>query len=173
MKRIYIVLTNPGTLLSKIIRIVKKHEYTHVSISLDKDLNQMYSFGRKYAYIAFIGGFVQESPNFGTFKRFHKTKTKIICLEVTDEQYIKIKKKIRYFRRKRNNYKFNIIGLISVALNKQITKENEFYCAEFIKYLFDQSKIKNNLPDIVTPEDFLYLPNIIPIYKGFLKNYNL
>lgn len=172
MKQIYIILTHSGSLLSKTIKIVKKHEYTHVSISLDKDLKQMYSFGRLHPYNAFIGGFVQESPHYGTFKRFSKTKTKILCLEVTEEQYKKIKKLMKYFTRKRNNYKFNALGLFSVALNLKVTQKNGFYCAEFIKYVLEKSNIKTNLPDIVTPEDFLHLRNITPVYIGFLKNYN-
>lgn len=79
---------------------------------------------------------------------------------------------MKYFTRKRNKYKFNAIGLFSVALNLKITQKNGFYCAEFIKYVLEKSKIKTNLPEIVTPEDFLHLTNITPIYIGFLKNYN-
>lgn len=172
MKKIYIILTYSGSLLSKTIKLVKKYEYTHVSISLDKDLNQMYSFGRLHPYIAFIGGFVQESPNYGTFKRFSNTKSKIFCIDITEKQYKKIKKIIKYFSRKRKDYKFNFIGLCSVALSLKVTQENGFYCAEFIKYVLDKSNIKTNLPDIVTPEDFLNLPNITPVYNGYLKNYN-
>lgn len=171
MKQIYIVLTHSGSLLSKTIKLVKKYEYTHVSISLDKELNKMYSFGRIYPYNTFIAGFVQESPKYGTFKRFSNTKTKILCLDITEEQYKKIKKIIKYFERKRKHYKFNTIGLFSVALNIKITKENSFYCAEFIKYVLETAKIKTNLPEIVTPEDFLHIQNLTPIYIGFLKNY--
>ncbi len=171
MKKVYIVLTHTGTILSKAIRIIKKHEYTHVSISLDECLEQMYSFGRIRPYIAFIGGFVHESPQHGTFKRFPKTKTKIFYIEVTDKQYEKIKKLIKHFTRKKRYYRFNTLGLLSAAINKKITKENKFYCAEFIKYILEKSKIKNNLPEIVTPEDFLHLENISPIYIGTLKEY--
>ena len=94
MKKIYIVLTHSGSLLSKTIKIVKVYEYTHGSISLDKDLKQLYSFDRIKPYNAFIGGFVQESPNYGTFKRFSKTKSKIFCIDVTEKQY---KKSVREF----------------------------------------------------------------------------
>lgn len=55
MKKIYIVLAHTGTLLSRIIKIRTGAEYTHSSIALDEDLEQMYSFGRKYSYIAFYG----------------------------------------------------------------------------------------------------------------------
>lgn len=171
MKKIYIVLTHSGSLLSKTIRFIKKYEYTHVSISLDKDLNEMYSFGRIYPYNAFLGGFVKESPKYGTFKRFDKTITKIYYMEIKEEQYYQIKKIIKYFKRKRKNYKFNAIGLLSVAIHLKVTQENSFYCAEFIKYLLDESKIQTNLPDLVTPEDFQNLNNIHSIYNGRLVDY--
>ena len=44
MKKIYIVLTHTGTILSKIIKYWTKDEFSHVSIALDEDLKEMYSF---------------------------------------------------------------------------------------------------------------------------------
>lgn len=171
MKKIYIVLTYSGSLLSRTIKLVKKYEYTHVSISLDKELTKMYSFGRLYPYNAFIAGFVQESPHYGTFKRFSKTTTKILSLDITDEQYKKLKKMIKYFNRKRKNYKFNTLGLFSAAIHLKIEQENKFYCAEFIKYLLEECKIETELPDLITPEHFLYLKNTYPVYSGKLQEY--
>ena len=69
------------------------------------------------------------------------------------------------------DYKFNFIGLCSVALHIKITKENKFYCAEFIKYLFEKCKIDTSLPELVTPSDFESIPNTTQIYTGYLKNY--
>ena len=64
-----------------------------------------------------------------------------------------------------------LILLISFICIK-INRENCFYCAEFIKYVFEKSDIKTNLPELITPEDFLNIPNSIPIYNGYLSNYN-
>ena len=58
MKKIYIILTFTGTILSRIVRIYTRKEYSHVSISLDQDLTKMYSFGRLNAYNPFSGVFV-------------------------------------------------------------------------------------------------------------------
>jgi hypothetical protein len=57
MKKVYIVLTSTTTYLARIIRTYTKDEYSHSSISLDKELNQMYSFGRLNPYIPWWGGF--------------------------------------------------------------------------------------------------------------------
>ena len=91
MKKIYIVLTHTGTILSKIIKYWTKDEFSHVSIALDEDLKEMYSFGRLHPYNPIIGGFVHEKINKGTFKRFYKTKASIYSIEVEDNQFNNLK----------------------------------------------------------------------------------
>ena len=66
---VYIVISQTGTILSRIIKFLTRKEYNHASISLKDDLSVMYSFGRKNPYNPFLGRFVEESPDFGTFKR--------------------------------------------------------------------------------------------------------
>lgn len=173
MSKIYIVLTHTGTLLSRIIKTFEKDEFSHVSISLDNELKQMYSFGRLNPRNPFIGGFVHESINHGTFKRFKYTKTKIYSLEIEEKQYFKIKQKIEYIKSERSNYKFNVIGLFAVGIHKRIKFKNSFYCAEFIKYLIENADIETNLPEMVKPEDFKKLENTKLIYEGKLKDYNI
>lgn len=172
MKKIYIVLTHTGTLLSNIIKTYTKNEYSHVSIALDEQLEDIYSFGRVNPYIAFIGGLVKESLTSGTFKRFKKTNAGVYELEVTDEQYKEIKNKIEKMMKHKEEYKFNIKGLFLVALNKKIKRPKTFYCAEFVKYVLESSNIDTrNLPEIIKPEDFKKLANVQLIYKGKLKKY--
>ena len=99
MKKIYIILTYSGTFLSRIIKCYTKDEFSHISISLDSKLRQMYSFGRLNPYNPFIGGFVHEEVNKGTFKRCPKTKAKIYSLEIEYEQYEKLKYAIYYIKK--------------------------------------------------------------------------
>lgn len=171
MKAIYIVLTHTGTVLSRIIKNYTQDEFSHVSISLDKELKEMYSFGRLNPYNPFWGGFVQEGINFGTFKRFRKTVCKIYSLKITEEQYNNVRGMIEYIKSSKQLHKFNVIGLFAVGFNKRISFENSFYCAEFVKYVLDKSDIKNNLPEMIRPEDLKKLENSSIIYDGLLKNY--
>lgn len=172
MRKIYIVLTYTGTLLAKIVKLYTKKEYSHVSISLDRKLNHMYSFGRINSYIPFIGGFVKESPYFGTFKRFKKTKTIIYSMEVNEEQFQNVINLINEFNNNKKSYRFNVLGLIGVMIHCKVKREKYFYCAEFVKYVLEESKLEVNLPDIIKPEDFRNLNGINVIYKGVLKEYN-
>lgn len=170
-QEIYIVLTYTGTFLSRFIKIYTGDEFSHVSISLDKDLNEMYSFGRLNPYNPFIGGFIHEKVNDGTFKRFPKTKAAIYGLRVTSCQYDKIKQIIKDIANQKSNYKFNVIGLFATGLNIRYQKDNAFYCAEFVKYIFDEAKININLPELVKPNDFKKVEKLKLKYRGTLKNY--
>lgn len=173
MKKIYIILTHTGTVLSRIIKKYTKDEFSHVSIALDEELNKMYSFGRLNPYNAFYGGFVHEYINEGTFKRFYKTRAKIYSLEISDEQYKEISKNIIKFEQSKDKYKFNIVGLFAVGIHKRIQKENRFYCAEFVKYILEKSGVDTKLPEIIKPEDFKKLEGLKEIYSGLLRQYQI
>ena len=173
MRKIYIVLTYTGTFLSKLIRMYTKEEFAHVSISLSENLDEMYSFGRLNPYIPFWGGFVKESIHHGTFKRFHKTKTRVYSLEVDEEQFSSMKEIIEYVDTNRKKYKFNVIGLFAVALHFRVKREKCFYCAEFVKFVLDQSQLNLGLPELIKPNDFQNIFECKEVYSGFLKEYNL
>lgn len=173
MRKIYIVLTYTGTILSKIIKIYTKDEFSHVSIALDDELKQMYSFGRLNPYNPFIGGFVHEDINAGTFKRFKKTRTAIYSLEVNEEEYEKIQKTIKKIQEAKKPYRFNVIGLFAIGLKLRIRKKHSFYCAEFVKYSLEKSGIQTNLPALIRPENFKYLEKLNLEYTGKLRDYNI
>lgn len=171
MKKIYIVLTYTGTLLSKLVKIYTKREFSHVSIALDEDLKQMYSFGRLNPYNPFIGGFVHEGIHTGTFKRFKKTKSRIYSLQVAEDKYEDVVQVIKNIQNHKEQYHFNIIGLFCVAIHLKFKREKSFYCAEFVKYVLEQSHIPNELPEIVKPEDFRKMKGLNVEYSGILKEY--
>ena len=173
MRKIYIVLTYSGTLLSKLIKMYTREEFSHVSISLSENLDSMYSFGRVYPYIPFIGGFVKESVQYGFFKRFYKTKTAIYSLEVDEEQFSNMKSIIDYISENRRKYRYNVLGLFASVLHLHIKRERHFYCAEFVKYVLDGSQNEYDLPELIKPTDFLSLDGLKKIYSGNLREYNL
>ncbi|MGN1371589.1 MAG: hypothetical protein ACI4XM_04890 [Candidatus Coprovivens sp.] len=171
MRKIYIVLTYTGTILSKLVKMYTKREFSHVSIALDEDLKEMYSFGRINPYNPFKAGFVHEGINRGTFKRFKKTKTRIYSLQVKDEQFDNVVKVINDMKNNKYEYRFNILGLIGVVVHFRIKREKHFYCAEFVKYVLEKSNIVYNLPELIKPEDFKDIDNLNVIYTGILKEY--
>ena len=56
-------------------------------------------------------------------------------------------------------------------LHYKVKREKYFYCAEFVKYVLEQSQIVCDLPDIVKPEDFKEINNLNVVYTGSLREY--
>lgn len=172
---IYIVISQTGTVLSRVLKIITGAEYNHVSIGLNDDLHLMYSFGRKNPYNPFYGGFVLESPDFGTFKRFSNTKVKIIKLEIDESKYKAISKQMKYMSENSNKYGYNYIGLYLAWFKIVLKFNNRYYCSEFVKDILVKHGIEGNdlLGNIPQPIHFLDLPNADLIYSGKLKDYSI
>lgn len=171
-KKIYIILSYTGTILSRAVKLWTRKKYSHASISLDEKLEEMYSFGRTNPYNPFYGSFVHESPKWGTLKRFKNTKSIIISLEVSSKQYYKIKDEINFFKSKGSKYyTFNRLGIIYAGFGKDKKKINGYYCSEFVKHLLDKAEIMHNLKNPVQPMNFLELDNIKIVYEGKLRDY--
>lgn len=167
---LYIVLTRTNSTVSKLIGLFTKDEYTHAAISLDKDLNNMYSFARKYTFNPFIGRFKHEDLNEGLYKFSKNLPGAIIEIEVSKEQYEKAAKLVNDFIKNSNKYKYNYIGLIHNLLNKEVCYENRFLCSEFVYHILNQSDILdfNMSRNLVKPATLLNSRGNM-IFKGNLK----
>ncbi len=173
-QKIYIVLSQTGTILSRIIKFFTRAKYCHSSISLDESLTTMYSFGRVFAHNPFYGGYVKESTCYGTFKRFYK-KTQAVVLEFEVEKpiYEKMKRFLEEMYKRRKRFGYNYFGLISALFRKKHKSPNRFYCSEFVNYICEKYGVYNKeaMPDIVKPIDFFKRFKSRTIFKGLLSQY--
>ena len=172
-QHVYIVVSQTGTLLSRLLKFVTGAEYNHASISLEPDLSTMYSFGRKNPYNPFLAGFVTESARFGTFKRFSKTRVVVLDITVSEEQYLAIQRRIRIMSALKEYYHYNYLGLWLAGLRICYRQKRCFYCSEFVKDILAKQNIKGvrQLDSIVQPIHFLSLPTAKQIYVGLLADY--
>ena len=173
MKSIYIVLSQTGTMFSRALKFFTHAKYNHASISLTPTLKKMYSFGRLNPYNPFVGGFVEEGKNIGTFKRFENTKAMVMELEVTEDKYNAIKYFIKYFLENKQSFHYNYLGILFAMFRKNYENGKRYYCSQFVRACLALFDIENavELPKIIKPIDFLKLNNKHIIYEGLLKNY--
>lgn len=159
-KKIYVVMTQTGTFLSRLLKFLSKDVYNHASIALDDRLEEMYSFGRLNPYNPFVGGFVKESPHYGTFKRFSNTDAMIITLDVTEKQYDGVKTMLSKMYEEREKYRYNYKGLFAAFFGKRIEELNRFYCSEFVKHVLVENGIvaKTFFREITHPRRFYRNP---------------
>lgn len=172
-EQIYIVISQTGTVLSRLLKLITGAEYNHASIALKQDLELMYSFGRLNPYNPFWGGFVTESPNFGTFKRFFNTKVIVLAVSIDGGRYDRIKEHIEEMRLSPKSYHYNYLGLCLAAFKIVYKSRNRFYCSEFVKDVLQTVNVEgaDKLSEIIKPVDFLCLPKTTRIYQGKLSDY--
>ena len=170
---IYIVISQTGTILSRILKFITRKDYNHASISLREDLHMMYSFGRINAYNPISGGFVRESTRFGSFKRFYNTSAVVLRAVVTQEEYAKIESLISHIADHPTDYKYNYAGLFLAGLHICFRKERCYYCSEFVREVLAQANVSGveRLKPIVHPTNFLNIPEFEAIYFGKLRDY--
>ena len=173
-RKVYIVLSQTGTILSRVLKLYTRAPYNHCSIALCEDLEVMYSFGRLDPYNPFRGGFVQESTRFGTFKRFKNTRVMVVEAEVTDKAYGELCEHIRAMLKTRTEYHYNYIGLLLAAIRIHRAKRNCYYCSEFVKAMAVQAGVEGaeTIPAIVKPMHLLRVPHRT-VYEGRLRDYPL
>ena len=172
-KTVYIVISQTGTALSRILKFITGAKYNHASISLVPDLSKMYSFGRVNPYNPVHGGFVVESPHYGTFKRFSGTKVEVLSIAVSEGQYINLKQMLEGMAKNKKRYHYNYFGLFLAGANIYYKRKNFYYCSEFVKEMLVRNGIRSAraLDDIIEPMQFLTLPDANHVYSGRLKDY--
>lgn len=175
MKKIYIVTTYTGTTMSYIIKKTIKEEYAHVSIALDSDLKQMYSFGRKRTYHPFIAGLVKEDINSGLYRIKPKTKCRIYSIEVSEETYELVKKNLTSYWQRKDDFKYDTLGLVYMRLHHSRKRNNRYVCSTFVADILKRSNI--NIFDTpfytITPKEFLENDKLTLEYEGLLKESNM
>ena len=173
MKKIYIVTTFTGTLLSTLIKNISKTPYSHVSIALNESLKPMYSFGRLNPKIAIIGGFVEENINEGLYGMKLNTVCRVYSLMVTYKQYEKLKENINNVSINRKQYGYDVKALVYLTVNKPRKKDYKYVCSHFVADMLQRSDI--NILDKesyqVRPDDFYDLDCLELEYEGLLCSY--
>lgn len=172
-KYIYVVLSAPHTVPGKVIRKITKNSYSHVSISLDKNLNEMYSFARFHYQNPLVGGFVHENADNLSLKKTADTFIKIFEIPVTSKQYKSICNLITYFQENEKKYMYNLLDLILYPTGIRCKIKDAYICSEFVAYLLRESKIEVDKIDStrIIPSQLITILQEYEYYDGNLQNY--
>ena len=127
---IYVVFSSTPYKIGKAIRCLTGEQYNHVSIALDPELTQMYSFARRYYKTPFYGGFVKESLSRYQF-RDNKAIIRICKIPVTNQQYDRIKVRMRQMLRNSKQYLYNHMSVFGTLVKRPIKAKGAYTCAEF------------------------------------------
>ncbi|MCM1168205.1 MAG: hypothetical protein NC401_19645 [Ruminococcus sp.] len=172
-KEIYIVVTQTGSIVSRMLKKITGAEYNHVSVSLEADLRCMYSFGRKYTYFPWYGGFVRESTEFGAMKRFSHANAIVMSIPVCEDTFNEVETALKNMIDHKNDYYYDSIGLVLAGFKIIYKRERHYYCSNFVRELLVNFGIEDSefFEPIVQPMHFLDIPDGNVIYRGRLCDY--
>ncbi len=173
MAEVYILLTRTGSFFSQTIGLYTKAPYNHVSISLDKELTELYSFGRKTPYNPMRAGFVKEGIHGGIYGRFPNTKCELYSLQVTDRQKEKITRVINHFKKNAKHYRYNFLGIAAVPFGKALERSNAFFCSQFVATVLKMAGVNvwTKPTGLITPDECRKSPQLKKVYEGSLIDY--
>lgn len=174
MKKVYIMLTQVGTLVSKSIKLYTKAKYNHASIGIDPNLQVFYSFARRLRFFPLVGGFVTELVNEGMFKYYPETECAMYGLKVSDAEYKKVCSILNLYLKNPQKYHYNLLALLGNFINKPISFNNRCTCSEFVAKILDEARIyrfSKPLP-LVRPDDINNIARLELIYEGKMTALN-
>lgn len=172
-KSVYIVLTQTKTYPARLIRFYTKEPYAHASIAFDEELEEMYSFARKGRWNPFRAGFIKEELDSGVFGSCIETSCHVYELKVTEKQYQRVREELNIFKKNKEKYSYNFLGIVGVMMNIPIQREKRYFCSQFVAYLLEQSGIRlfNKSCALVRPLDIRMCPQLRSVYRGRLVDY--
>jgi len=164
-KNIYVMISATGTKISRLVRIVTKATYGHASISFDPEMKQLYSFGRFYHCMPFIGGLVNETMDRFTLNSPRHVKIMVFKIPVTEEAYSAGIDRI-YEIASDDEYAYNLVSAATFCVKHGVSKYKTFTCSEFVSHM-----LRIMRPDLASPkEDCKVVPND---YVELLKDYKI
>ena len=162
-KKIYIVFSETKTTMGKLIRTLTHNKYNHVSISTDKELSVMYSFGRYHINSPLAGGFIVENP--ARYILTGEDVTIKVCeVVMTDLSYAEFQKKLMAFIEDKHTKIYNSFSAVLSLFHKKINIEDAYTCLDFTTSMLDIDGVYNI-------KELEYRLKSTIIYEGSFKEY--
>lgn len=169
-REIYILLIRTQSLLSRVIHIATREEYTHVSIGMESDCTQFYSFARRYTNLPLPAGFVQESIESGMMAKCKTAPCALYRMSVPASSYYTLRRKFKRMLPKQKRFQYSVLGTFLCFFGIAYKRENKYFCSQFVAETLNEAGLLKltKSPALYHPVDFITLPQIELCYKGTL-----
>ncbi len=119
------------------IRKITGYHYNHTAISLLPEMAVLYSFSRHYKNAPFYGGFTEESV-----LRYNQNgniaKIKVCAVPVSEEQYQKAKKHLRFLSTHSEAQLYNMISAACFPFKTRVRIKHSYTCVEFVLSMLEK-----------------------------------
>lgn len=170
---VYIVLTDTGTWLSRVIGWYTGKQLNHASLAFDEDLQEVYSFGRKQPDNPLSAGFVQENLHSEWFLDRQDVPCAIYKCRVNALAMKRMRRFIQYMQQHHMSYEYNFLGLFFVAAGVRYERPRAFFCSQFVATVLEQGglPVSDKPACLTTPQDLAQSDELQLVYRGTLRQY--
>lgn len=170
MAYIYIAFVDTPGMFATLIRTYLKQKYIHVVISMDAELEEAYSVGRRNPFLPVLAGFEREDKR-KIVRAFPEAEYLVCEIEVSEEQKNRIRGRLRSDYERRYKYHYAVIGLVPLVCGRAFYQKNHFTCSSYIAKLLEENDIciAEKHFSLITPKDFFLYPDKRPVFEGKLR----
>ena len=171
MPYLYVLFSRSDTWFSSLIYHLSPGDYTHAALALDRDLQDLYSFGRFNPHMPMPAGFVSENVHAGVYGRCGNNTCRVYRVQVSEEGYRRVVKILNYMQSLSGYYHYNLFGVALCALRISHKRKARFFCSQFVAEMLSRAEAVE-LPKpahMMRPHDLLMLPELELIYEGPLS----
>lgn len=171
MEHIYFALVDTPGFFAALIRGVIRQSYIHVVLSMDENMEEAYSIGRRNPEVPLFAGFEKEDRK-KILKCFPTARYMVCELECSAEQKEEIHKEMWDYMQNRYSYHYAVLGLPFVWMQIPFYQKNHFTCSSFLAKVLDDHgiQISDKHFSMVTPKDFYEYSNKKVLFEGSLAD---
>lgn len=168
MRSVYLLLTRTNTRIARMIQRVTCATYAHISLSLDRELEWMYSFGRLKVNRPFWGGLVRERVDSGVFALSADAPAALYELHVSNAAYQRINERLDEMLLERECYRYDFIGAFLCFLGIAHHSKRQYICSRFVGDVLEEAEAAKlpKPPGLMLPCDFCMIEGLELVYCG-------
>lgn len=167
-RTVYLLLTRSETYFSRLIHHFTKGEFTHASIGLEGPRGPFYSFARRDPKRALPAGLIQEHAESGFFSLHPHIPCCLYELEVTEDTYQFICRRLKGMYEHREQYHYSLLGTMACLLGRRFVRRHYKFCSEFVAEVLCESGALEleRAPSLTRPMDLCRIERLRPIHRG-------
>lgn len=162
MHQISILLTKYSDWISTLVYHIGGRGFTHCSIALEEDQNIYYSFNYR--------GFAVETVE--KHRRRGVKNSRCIQLQISDEAYQKIRRRLQIMLQNQSAYRYTRLGLFFCILHFPFRWKGHYFCSQFVAELLWESGAVplKRAPHFYLPNQFASELPALPVCQNVLCN---
>lgn len=131
---LYVMLTQTGTGMGRLIRLFTHYAFNHVSVSLDPTFRNWVSFARYVRGVPLAGGFVRETPQ-RLLSAEGSLPVRIFRVELSDEQYQEAARLITNAEQQAPQLIYNTLDALATVIGCRFPLPDTYTCLGFTELL--------------------------------------